>query len=646
VQTVERPRFRNDLVAQPLEEEGVRYVDVTDPASGSTFRFYDIEYSIACAMDGAKDLVGLAEWTRAELGIETSPEELSNVVATLADLGYLEAAHAATAPQASAATTRTDDIMPADVGGADGRGLGDAATAAEVSAAYDEAMEDTTVRGGPDRAARGIAMPEAAAGAASTTLRTDDSHAEISLVDDVARSPAPPPSPPRPAIGDSETSFEGLMDEDATKPAVKAASPTSQPVGGARAFQDDDEPTRIPAPAVEDDDEDVSVDLSAHLRVGKEEVVEAVRSSRVMTVPELPKDLTDETDEVRSALAAAVSGAGPLPSEPRAVAEAHDPDATEVPTKVRPEAMPLPPPPEPRAAIQLPRNPPGARPIAPTKQPPPAVAAGEKKKSSSSVGLLLFLMVLLAGAVAVYFFRDKIFGGDEPTEVKTRPTTKKPGPATTRPVQPKPSPVAPPPTAVLALQGGGVELTATAEGTVAWHIENGAEVQAGDVVAKLAGFQQAENALARAQKALAEHTERLQFYTEKQNAAKVAEKQAWVDKDKADIAAAEAKLAQLVLKAPQAGTAQLLAGKGAKVTAGSPIVKIGGEPQLTASFTVGEAASQYTPDAACSVAAKGARDKEYACSVVSVENGAVVVRLVSGAQAAEGDEVVLLPAKK
>src|SRR5262247_1034466 len=87
----ERPRFRNDLVAQPIEEEGIRYVDVTDPDSGSTFRFYDIEYSIACAMDGRKDLAGLVEWTRGELGIDTSVDELQGVVSTLAELGYLEA---------------------------------------------------------------------------------------------------------------------------------------------------------------------------------------------------------------------------------------------------------------------------------------------------------------------------------------------------------------------------------------------------------------------------------------------------------------------------------------------------------------------------------------------------------------------------
>src|SRR5262249_2485282 len=88
--TMTRPRFRNDLVAQPIEEEGVRYVDVTDPNSGSTFRFYDVEYSIACAMDGARAAATLADGPRAELGIEAWPDELVSVINTLAELGYLE----------------------------------------------------------------------------------------------------------------------------------------------------------------------------------------------------------------------------------------------------------------------------------------------------------------------------------------------------------------------------------------------------------------------------------------------------------------------------------------------------------------------------------------------------------------------------
>lgn len=87
-----RPRFRTDLVAKPVEENGQVFVDVTDPDTGSTFRFYEVEYSVACAMDGARDVTDLASWAQQELGLEPSREELSTVVATLGELGYLEAA--------------------------------------------------------------------------------------------------------------------------------------------------------------------------------------------------------------------------------------------------------------------------------------------------------------------------------------------------------------------------------------------------------------------------------------------------------------------------------------------------------------------------------------------------------------------------
>lgn len=85
-----RPRFRTDLVAKPVEENGQVFVDVTDPDNGSTFRFYEVEYSVACAMDGARDVEALAAWAQKELGLEPSREELSTVVATLGELGYLD----------------------------------------------------------------------------------------------------------------------------------------------------------------------------------------------------------------------------------------------------------------------------------------------------------------------------------------------------------------------------------------------------------------------------------------------------------------------------------------------------------------------------------------------------------------------------
>lgn len=86
---MQRPRFRNDLVSQPVEENGQRFVDVTDPDSGKTFRFYEVEYAVACAMNGARSVGDLADWARAELGLEPTAGELETVISTLGDLGYL-----------------------------------------------------------------------------------------------------------------------------------------------------------------------------------------------------------------------------------------------------------------------------------------------------------------------------------------------------------------------------------------------------------------------------------------------------------------------------------------------------------------------------------------------------------------------------
>jgi hypothetical protein len=84
------PHFRHDLVTKPIEEAGSRFIDVTDPESGSTFRFYEVEYALACAMNGSRDVSGLASWAKQELGLDTSAAELETVIGTLKDLGYLK----------------------------------------------------------------------------------------------------------------------------------------------------------------------------------------------------------------------------------------------------------------------------------------------------------------------------------------------------------------------------------------------------------------------------------------------------------------------------------------------------------------------------------------------------------------------------
>ena len=229
---LDRPRFRNDLVAQPLEEEGVRYVDVTDPNSGNTFRFYDVEYSIACAMDGQRSMDALAQWTFAELGIETSAEELSNVVNTLADLGYLEG-------EATPAIDR------------------------DVSQAYDQAMElGPAGRSGleerqhtpPPVEPIELGAPGAPLGAEVSERRRIDAERAAQELEELdleemenehraATEPPPPPIELRPKgepVKEEETSFAGLLDEEAAAAAAAAADRNAQSLG-----IDDEQPLEI-----------------------------------------------------------------------------------------------------------------------------------------------------------------------------------------------------------------------------------------------------------------------------------------------------------------------------------------------------------------------------------------------------------------
>jgi hypothetical protein len=101
-QASERPRFRQDLVAEPIDDDGKKFIDVMDPDSGNVFRFYEVEYSLACGMDGDRDVAGIVRWAHDELGMQPSPNEVRAVISTLVDLGYLdtgERAREATKPE-------------------------------------------------------------------------------------------------------------------------------------------------------------------------------------------------------------------------------------------------------------------------------------------------------------------------------------------------------------------------------------------------------------------------------------------------------------------------------------------------------------------------------------------------------------------
>ena len=65
------------------------------PEGGDVFRFYEVEYSLACGMDGERDVAGIVKWAQDELGLTPSPHEVRTVIAALGDLGFIDTAEAA-----------------------------------------------------------------------------------------------------------------------------------------------------------------------------------------------------------------------------------------------------------------------------------------------------------------------------------------------------------------------------------------------------------------------------------------------------------------------------------------------------------------------------------------------------------------------
>jgi len=121
--TFEKPRFRQEqLVAEPIEDQGARFIDVMDPDSGNIFRFYEVEFSLACAMDGERDVAGIVKWAQEELGVSPSQAEVRTVISTLGELGYLDQTGDARAAAAAAPPrTREPELAPGIVVGMNAR---------------------------------------------------------------------------------------------------------------------------------------------------------------------------------------------------------------------------------------------------------------------------------------------------------------------------------------------------------------------------------------------------------------------------------------------------------------------------------------------------------------------------------------------
>jgi multidrug efflux pump subunit AcrA (membrane-fusion protein) len=83
------PRFRRDMQAANVEDEGVLFVEVTDPRSGKSFRFYDFEHTVALALDG-RPLEVVAATLKEAAELELTRDQIASFADQLQALGFLE----------------------------------------------------------------------------------------------------------------------------------------------------------------------------------------------------------------------------------------------------------------------------------------------------------------------------------------------------------------------------------------------------------------------------------------------------------------------------------------------------------------------------------------------------------------------------
>ena len=660
---IARPRFRTDLVAEPIDDDGKRFIDVVDPDSGNGFRFFEVEYSIACAMDGERDVAGIQRWAREELGVEPSAVEVATVISTLGELGYLDLGYLeGTGATAAPVVDDEPELVAGVVAAAPAlapRAVEDVelGTAGAYSArAADELPASDDMELG---SAGGIATQAAARTATLDGPELGPSGARVNEFD----APTPPP----------------------------AAMPTAtlRPVSIARADAEEDGPTNLPRPRSMEDDDEVSVDLSDHLAVSAHDVKEAVRASKVMAAVEVPKDVLAELEanEAKAREDAMAAQAAREAADREAVAReaaARDEAAREAAAREQAEreaaareaaaaaaareaqaqaareqaareqsgraVSELPPVP---VGVSKKKPDLGKEPVKPAAATPVEQPAGG---TSKALVFLLVLVILLAGAFVVW---TKVLKKPLPWE-KQDEAAKTATPTNPTPTVPTPTPTPPPPppkpVAPLTEKAGDVSnVVAGQVGVVATVVADGTAVTVGETLLRFAASSADEKKMSgfdndldvRYPKQLKDATAAKAKAEAGGNAgavktadAKIAEIQKKIDARSAERDELRAKLDGLTIKAPIAGVVKLDAkvAKGARTTADQSVATVTGPASLTATFTIPSGGKTYTQDASVMVAAG---DQKANCTATSVDGPTIIVTCPTDTVIAPGTSITL-----
>lgn len=636
---IDRPRFRTDLVAEPIEEGGHRYIDVVDPDTGTGFRFFEVEYSLACAMDGARDVAGLVQWAKEDLGIEPSPKELARVISTLGELGYLDAGGA-----------------PAD--GVDQFELAPGVTSAP-RASFGSPVEDIELGQHERPTSRNEPLPRAdfelgmAGGTAAPRHEPGGGFGE------------------GPELGKPGGNRELVMEFEApTPPPADLPSPKLRPVS--RPDAEDDGPTNLPRPATgaEFDDDEVSVDLSDHLAISASDVKEAVRASKSMKAVEIPAELAAELDDSSEAQQARLNAAREAAEKAqnerfaaeratmeRAAAERAAAEAARPPVEL----------PRPPVGVSRPKSTSGGPADKPAVTTTPTATAKEAPTQRKGVSLWLVLVLLIVvGGAGGWYYWTKVLKKPLPWEKSDTATptggtgaSGATGGTAAQPPPPLPPPPPPPPSAQLTeLAGTPADVPAGQVGIVATTAVEGATVAAGDEVVRFKGnpaFGQklvgldydidnrVPKQIAAAEKKRSEAA--ANGRPTKQYEDYISERTKRLEQKVAERDQIRAQMQTQIVKAPVGGVVALKVAKNQRTTAEQVVATVTPPPVLTATFTLpaGHPMAGKMPavDASVRVAVKATPATKANCTATVVAAPSVTVVCPSDAGIAPGTEIIL-----
>ncbi len=554
---LERPRFRQDLVAEPIEDGNTKFIDVMDPDSNAVYRFYEVEYSLACAMDGERDVAGVVRWAQEELGLATTANEVKSVIATLGSLQFLDSGEAAQARPA--------------------------ATQPAASKLWDT----------------GATTPSAPA---ATTKEDDYLQAGVVVGQKRAQTPVP----------DMELGNAG-----ATPPTSAIAE---APAANVELGVGVSTGTRAPALAKADDIAlgvpgrvDVSVDLSDQVKLSPNDVKEAVRASKVMNAVELPEDLKNALDQAEEKPAVKQKRPPPTPAKGAPVVDAKTQAAAEAKaateaakaakaeaTKAEAEATKATKAAEAataaaantaatgKAAKAAAKTLPKPVEAKPAEAKPTAPNAPEQKVSRP---LLVGLVVVVLAVIAFLVYKNVIASHAPETD-------NMPPPPKTEPVKPPPPPA--PESEKLATNAPASEsIKPVSAGTIEMIAASDAKVKEGDALVRFTGAKALDTEVSAMEKDVDQRVKTELFKAQQERDAaiasgnkaaqtsaetKVAERQKSLDEKQAKIVSKKAELDKLQLKSPANGTFTAKAKTGTKVTPTDEVGMLVREPTRTVTF--------------------------------------------------------------